>query len=101
GNGVEIYYKVKDKNGGTTKTAASNILKRILEKFNMKNRGIKTRTLDNGKDYLYVLRNNNYPAILVECAFIDNKSDMDKLNTAEKVKTMGTQIGIGIEDTVK
>nr|WP_330381584.1 N-acetylmuramoyl-L-alanine amidase [Clostridioides difficile] len=77
------------------------MLKRILEKFNMKNRGIKTRTLDNGKDYLYVLRNNNYPAILVECAFIDNKSDMDKLNTAEKVKTMGTQIGIGIEDTVK
>ena len=48
-----------------------------------------------------MLRNNNYPAILVECAFIDNKSDMDKLNTAEKVKTMGTQIGIGIEDTVK
>ncbi|MGO0807509.1 N-acetylmuramoyl-L-alanine amidase, partial [Clostridioides difficile] len=42
---------------------------------------------DNGKDYLYVLRTNNYPAILVECAFIDNKSDMDKLNTAEKVKT--------------
>ncbi len=103
GNGVEVFYKLKDKNGGTTKTLATNILNRILEKFNLKNRGTKTRTLstDPTKDYLYVLRTNDMPAVLVECAFLDNEKDMSLLNTSNKVKEMGTQIGKGIEDSLK
>ena len=35
GHGVEVFYKLKDKNGGTTKTVATNILNRILEKFKL------------------------------------------------------------------
>ncbi|MGO1041419.1 N-acetylmuramoyl-L-alanine amidase [Clostridioides difficile] len=103
GNGVEVFYKLADKNGGTTKTVATNILNRILEKFNLKNRGIKTRTLstDPTKDYLYVLRTNDVPAVLVECAFLDNEKDMSLLNTSSKVKDMGTQIGKGIEESLK
>ncbi|TQW37944.1 N-acetylmuramoyl-L-alanine amidase, partial [Clostridioides difficile] len=71
--------------------------------FNLKNRGAKTRTLstDPTKDYLYVLRNNDMPAVLVECAFLDNEKDMSLLNTSNKVKEMGTQIGKGIEDSLK
>ncbi|MCC0640658.1 N-acetylmuramoyl-L-alanine amidase [Clostridioides sp. ES-S-0049-03] len=103
GNGVEVFYKLADKNGGTTKTVATNILNRILEKFNLKNRGIKTRTLstDPTKDYLYVLRTNDMPAVLVECAFLDNEKDMSLLNSSSKVKDMGTQIGKGIEESLK
>ncbi|MCC0686433.1 N-acetylmuramoyl-L-alanine amidase, partial [Clostridioides sp. ZZV14-6345] len=99
----EVFYKLKDKNGGTTKTLATNILNRILEKFNLKNRGTKIRTLstDPTKDYLYVLRTNDMPAVLVECAFLDNEKDMSLLNTSSKVKEMGTQIGKGIEDSLK
>lgn len=102
-NGVEIFYMLKHQNGGITKTAATNILNSILSEFSMTNRGIKTRALsqDPSKDYLYVLRNNNYPAILVECAFIDSSKDMSQLNTSAKVKTMGTQIGKGIVKTLK
>ncbi|HDO9645889.1 TPA: N-acetylmuramoyl-L-alanine amidase [Clostridioides difficile] len=103
GQGVEVFYKLKDKNGGTTKTVATNILNRILEKFSLKNRGIKTRALsdDSTKDYLYVLRTNNIPAVLVECAFLDNEKDMSLINSPAKVKEMGTQIGKGIEDSLK
>ena len=103
GHGVEVFYKLKDKDGGTTKTVATNILNRILEKFNLKNRGAKTRTLstDPTKDYLYVLRNNDMPAVLVECAFLDNENDMSLINSSAKVKEMGTQIGKGIEDSLK
>ncbi|MFL8673898.1 N-acetylmuramoyl-L-alanine amidase [Clostridioides sp. GD02404] len=103
GNGVEVFYKLEDKNGGTTKTLATNILNRILEKFNLKNRGAKTRALstDATKDYLYVLRTNDMPAVLVECAFLDNEKDMSLLNTSSKVKEMGTQIGKGIEESLK
>ena len=103
GNGVEVFYKLKDKNGGTTKTVATNILNRILEKFKLTNRGIKTRVLpsDSTKDYLYVLRSNDMPAVLVECAFLDNENDMSLINSSAKVKEMGTQIGKGIEDSLK
>ncbi|HBG1486946.1 N-acetylmuramoyl-L-alanine amidase [Clostridioides difficile] len=103
GHGVEVFYKLKDKNGGTTKTVATNILNRILEKFKLTNRGIKTRVLpsDSTKDYLYVLRSNDMPAVLVECAFLDNENDMSLINSSAKVKEMGTQIGKGIGDSLK
>ena len=103
GHGVEVFYKLKDKNGGITKTVATNILNRILEKFKLTNRGIKTRVLpsDSTKDYLYVLRSNDMPAVLVECAFLDNENDMSLINSSAKVKEMGTQIGKGIEDSLK
>ena len=103
GHGVEVFYKLKDKNGGTTKTVATNILNRILEKFKLTNRGIKTRVLpsDSTKDYLYVLRSKDMPVVLVECAFLDNENDMSLINSSAKVKEMGTQIGKGIEDSLK
>ncbi|MCC0678641.1 N-acetylmuramoyl-L-alanine amidase [Clostridioides sp. ES-S-0005-03] len=103
GHGVEVFYKLKDKNGGTSKTVATNILNRILEKFELTNRGIKTRVLtsDPTKDYLYVLRTNDMPAVLVECAFLDNESDMKLINSPAKVKEMGTQIAKGIEESLK
>ncbi|MCC0637394.1 MULTISPECIES: N-acetylmuramoyl-L-alanine amidase [unclassified Clostridioides] len=103
GHGVEVFYKLKDKNGGTSKTVATNILNRILEKFKLTNRGIKTRVLtsDPTKDYLYVLRTNDMPAVLVECAFLDNESDMKLINSPAKVKEMGTQIAKGIEESLK
>ncbi|WP_027701366.1 N-acetylmuramoyl-L-alanine amidase [Metaclostridioides mangenotii] len=101
-SGVEVFYQLKDKNGGTTKTAATNILNSILAEFDYLNRGIKTRALSNSPntDYLYVLRNNNYPSILVECAFIDSAKDMGQLKTNEQVKKMGTQVGKGIVKTL-
>jgi N-acetylmuramoyl-L-alanine amidase len=102
-SGVEVFYQLKDKNGGPTKTAATNILNSILAEFDYLNRGIKTRALSNSPntDYLYVLRNNNYPSILVECAFIDSAKDMGQLKTKEQVKKMGTQVGKGIVKTLK
>ena len=101
GNGVEVYYKNKDRNGGTSKTLANNILNNILNQFSLKNRGIKTRTLDDGRDYYSVIRNTNAPSVIVECSFIDNENDQKFVNTLDKRKLMGTQIGKGIEQTIK
>ena len=100
--GTEVFYNYRDRNGGPSKTAATNVLNSILEGFEFTNRGIKTRTLNDGvTDYLSVLRNTNAPAILIECGFIDNDYDMGLLNTSEKVKTLGNQIGKGIEASLK
>lgn len=100
-NGTEVYYNVKDKNGGLTKTAASNVLKRIVNTFGFTNRGIKAKANSSGTDYYYVLRHNNYPSILIECAFIDSTKDMNKLSSDASVNSLGNQIAAGIAESIK
>ncbi len=99
--GSEVYYKYKDRNGGTSKTAATNILNSILEKFSFSNRGIKTRLTDSGRDYYHMIRESVAPSVIVESSFIDNEQDQLLVNTPEKRKNLGIQIGKGIEKTVK
>lgn len=100
-NGTEVYYNVKDKNGGLTKTAASNVLKRIVNTFGFTNRGIKAKANSSGTDYYYVLRENKYPSMLIECAFIDSSKDMNKLNSDSKITNLGNQIAAGIAESIK
>lgn len=100
-NGTEVYYNVKDKNGGLTKTTASNVLKRIVNTFGFSNRGIKAKANNSGTDYYYVLRHNNYPSILIECAFIDSTKDMNKLSSDASVNNLGNQIATGIAESIK
>ena len=100
-NGTEVYYNVKDKNGGLTKTAATNVLNRIVNTFGFAKRGIKAKANSSGTDYYYVLRHNNYPSMLIECAFIDNEKDMSKLNSRDKVNNLGNQIAAGIAESIK
>ncbi|MEM7726833.1 MAG: N-acetylmuramoyl-L-alanine amidase [Cyanobacteria bacterium P01_A01_bin.45] len=63
-NGTEIYAT-----SSKGKKIASSVLKEIL-KIGFFNRGVK-----NGS-HLYVVRNTNMPAILIECCFIDSAKDM-------------------------
>ena len=100
--GIEAFYKYKDRNGGTSKTLASNVVNSILEKFNLPNRGLKTRVGSDGvTDYYHMIREVNAPSIIIESSFIDNEEDQKLVNTLEKRKLLGTQIGKGIEQTLK
>lgn len=100
-NGVEVFYQVADKNGGPSKTAATNVLNSIREKFDLYNRGIKTNVNPEGTDYYYVIRESKIPAILAECAFMTNSKDMSMVDELHERQLMGTQIGKGIENTLK
>ena len=73
-NGTETY--VYDK---TSKVydLAKNISTRISNELEIKNRGTKTANF-------VVLKNTTMPAILIETAFITNKSDAEKLKTREE-----------------
>ena len=51
------------------KTPAERVVKSIAA-LGFRNRGVKTR-----KD-LYVLRRTNFPAMLIECCFVDDKDDV-------------------------
>ena len=96
GDGAEVYYHV---GGGVSKTLAQNILNEIV-KIGQNSRGIKTKVNDDGTDWLGFIRMTSCPAVLVECAFMDNKADLQTVNTPEKQKTMGTAIAKGILKTL-
>lgn len=68
-NGTEVF---------ATSESGRKIAQPVLDelvKLGYFNRGVKSGS------HLFVLRNTNMPAILVECCFIDSQKDMNLLNT--------------------
>ena len=96
GDGAECFYH---HGGGKGKTLAENVLTEIV-KTGQNSRGIKTRVNSSGKDYYAFIRETTAPAIIVECAFIDNAQDIQILNTDIKQIAMGTAIAKGILRTL-
>jgi N-acetylmuramoyl-L-alanine amidase len=96
GDGAECFYHC---NGGKGKTLAENVLAEIV-KTGQNSRGIKTRVNSSGKDYYAFIRETTAPAIIVECAFIDNSTDIQILDTQKKQSDMGIAIARGILRTL-
>ena len=96
GDGAECFYHYA---GGKGKTLAENVLAEIV-KTGQNSRGIKTRVNSAGKDYYAFIRETSAPAIIVECAFLDNSKDIQILNTIDKQSAMGVAIARGILRTL-
>ena len=96
GDGGEVFYH---HGGGKGKTLAENILAEIV-KVGQNSRGIKTRVNSQGKDYYAFIRNTTCPAVIVECAFVDNAVDLEILATEGKREKMGQAIAKGILKTL-
>lgn len=96
GDGGEVFHH---HGGGKGKTLAENILAEMV-KVGQNSRGIKTRKNSNGEDYYAFIRNTTCPAVIVECAFVDNARDLQILATEDGKKTMGQAIAKGILKTL-
>lgn len=96
GDGAEVYHSKKSTDDDKL---AKNILDAIVA-IGQNSRGLKTRTLTDGRDYYGFIRQIKAPAVLVECAFIDNKKDIKILDTAAEQKAMGVAIAKGILKTL-
>lgn len=96
GDGVEAWYSIV---GGIGKTCAENILAEVV-KIGQNSRGAKTRKGSNGRDYYGFIRQTKAPAVIVECAFIDNATDIQIINTESKRVVMGEAIAKGILKTL-
>ena len=96
GDGGEVFYH---HGGGKGKTLAENILAEIV-KVGQNSRGIKTRKNSNGKDYYGFIRSTTCPAVIVECAFVDNSADLKILATEGDRHKMGVAIAKGILKTL-
>lgn len=96
GDGCEVYYHI---GGGLSKTLAENILAEVV-KTGQNSRGAKIRKNAFGKDYYGFIRMTKAPAVIVECAFVNNAKDITIIDTeAERVK-MGFAIADGILKTL-
>ena len=92
GDGGEVFYSHL---GGKGKTLAENILAEMVN-IGQNSRGIKTRVNSQGRDYYAFIRNTSCPSVIVECAFVDNATDLKILATESQRKTMGEAIAKGI-----
>ena len=96
GDGVEAFYHY---GGGLSKTLAENVLAEIV-KIGQNSRGAKIRKNAQGKDYYGFIRQTSAPAIIVECAFVDNATDIAIIDTLSEQKAMGDAIAKGILKTL-
>jgi N-acetylmuramoyl-L-alanine amidase len=96
GDGAEVFHH---HGGGKGKTLAENILAEIV-KVGQNSRGAKIRKNSQGKDYYGFIRSTNCPAVIVECAFVDNSTDLKILATEGDRKSMGVAIAKGILKTL-
>lgn len=78
-NGVETYVMVGASK--KTKDKAKNINDNVANAIGWYNRGVK-------ESNLYVLKNTNSSAMLIELGFCDNKKDMDKWDTEKIAKAI-------------
>ena len=96
GDGAEVFHH---HGGGKGKTLAENILAEIV-KLGQNSRGTKIRKNSSGKDYYGFIRETSAPAVIVECAFVDNASDLKILATEGDRQKMGVAIAKGVLKTL-
>lgn len=82
-NGVETFYM------GNNEKLAKTIQQNLVQSTSAKDRGYKVANLQ-------VLRDNNLPAVLVECGFISNPEEGDKLYTKHYQEKIADGIVKGI-----
>ena len=104
GDGAEAFYHYK---GGMSLTLATNVVNEIAKTgqnlrtgTSGKADGLKYRLNSSGSDYFGFIRQTSAPAVIVECAFIDNATDIQIIDTSAEQKTMGIAIAKGILKTL-
>lgn len=79
-SGIETYYYK-----GMDQPLASDIQNKLIEYTGAKNRGVKW-------EEFFVVKNTNMPASLIECGFITNVTEANKLNSTSYQDTLASAI---------
>ncbi len=89
-NGIETYWW----KGSSDNNLASLIQKRLINNTNATNRGVK-------KNDYYVIKNTLMPSSLVECGFITNPSEANKLKNKDYQNKLADAIANGTYEYLK
>lgn len=93
-NGAQVFYT---KNYKEAYMLANSVQKSIVNYIQPEN----TRVVKQGTDSTYLLKNAAVPAIIVECGFLSNKSELEKLKNDDYQTQMAFAITYGIIDYLK
>lgn len=96
GDGAEVFHH---HGGGKGKVLAENILSEIV-KVGQNSRGAKIRKNASGNDYYGFIRETSAPAVIVECAFVDNAQDVKIISTEIDRQKVGQAVAKGILKTL-
>lgn len=87
-SGLQVYYSDKDQESNRLAKCIQSSVKEITQPEN-------TRTVKNGKS-LYLLENSNGTAVIIECGFLSNTDECEKLSQKEYQKQLSFSIVCGI-----
>lgn len=90
-SGAQVFYSQKHDNA---KILAQNIQKKMVELIQPEN----TRVIKRGTDSTYLLKYATIPAVIVECGFLSNSRELEKLKNTEYQKQLSFAIAAGIMD---
>lgn len=93
-NGAQVFYT---KNYDEAYTLAQSVQQSITTLIQPEN----TRVVKQGTDSTYLLKNAAVPAIIVECGFLSNKAELEKLKNDDYQSQMAFAIVGGIMDFYK
>jgi N-acetylmuramoyl-L-alanine amidase len=96
-NGIEIFYFDSKENKNKTKLSkslATDVLYSVIDKTKAKNRGVKTADL-------FVIRDTQIPAVLIEGGFLTNANERDNLRKQSYLEKIAIGIANGVDNFIK
>lgn len=88
GDGFEVFVSVV----GTNSKKLGTLIEKEVVKTGQNSRGVKTKKRNDGRDYFGFIRQTVCPAVITECAFIDNKADISYIDTKEEATVYGKAV---------
>lgn len=92
-SGLQVYYST---NTPSSRLLAQNIQQSVREKIQNEN----SRTVKSGEK-LYLLKNIQNPAVIIECGFMSNPEECKKLSEKEYQKQLSFSVVCGIIEYIK
>lgn len=89
--GSQVFYSAKDKD---SKILGEDIQKSIVSMLQPENMRVNKKATSS----TYLLHNATIPAVLVECGFLSNKAELEKLKNSEYQRKMAFCIYCGINN---
>ena len=91
GDGCEFIHSIF----GTDSKNLANCINEEVVKLGQNSRGLKTKKGNNGRDYFAFIRGTVCPAVISECAFIDNSNDISIVDTKAEQEAYGIAVAKG------
>lgn len=90
-SGTQVFYSQKTDSSDVLAQTIQSSVKKLLQPDN-------ERVIKKGTNNIYILKKATVPSVIVECGFLSNKNDLEKLKDENYQRMMAFSIFCGIID---